>query len=403
MDLALHKQCSLARLWGVPATALMCAAAAIAAAPAETPQAVLVAAPPLAAQLTAAAEGQLTLRAGEKTQTLPAAALVVWGRFIEPAKGPLVLLADGGLLAADVFSADKDRITLDGDTFSAQRLPLEALAGVVFQPPARPLDRDLLVDRVLAATGDDDRLLLDNGDQLAGLLEGIADDVLTFRAAVGEVRLPVARVVALALNPALRRKPQRDGPWAWAGFSDGSRLPATDLRLDAKSAQFSTAGQTWKAAPGRLAALQPVGGRAVYLSDLKPESYRHTPFLELSWPYRADRNVLGGWLRAGGQPHVKGLGLHSAAQLVYALDQPYRRFAAEVAVDDAAAGEGSVRFRVLVDGRERFTSPTLRGGDPPVPVAVELDGGKRLELLVDFADRADVLDYADWLNARLEK
>jgi hypothetical protein len=79
------------------------------------------------------------------------------------------------------------------------------------------------------------------------------------------------------------------------------------------------------------------------------------------------------------------------------------RFEALVGIDDSTAGGGSVIFRVLVDGQERFTSRTIRGGDAPMPVSVDLTGAKRLELIVDYADRADVLDHADWLDARLEE
>ena len=34
-------------------------------------------------------------------------------------------------------------------------------------------------------------------------------------------------------------------------------------------------------------------------------------------------------------------------------------------------------------------------------ISVDNDGAKRLDLVVDFADRADELDHANWLNARL--
>ena len=79
------------------------------------------------------------------------------------------------------------------------------------------------------------------------------------------------------------------------------------------------------------------------------------------------------------------------------------RFQAELGIDDSTGGRGSVQFRVLVDGQERFASPIIRGGNPPVPVSVDVAGAKKLELVVDYADRADVLDHADWLNARLTK
>ena len=80
-----------------------------------------------------------------------------------------------------------------------------------------------------------------------------------------------------------------------------------------------------------------------------------------------------------------------------------KRFQAELGIDDSTAGRGSVQFRVLVDGQEKFISPTIRGGQPPVPVSVDVAGAKKLELVVDYADRADVLDHADWLNARLTR
>jgi hypothetical protein len=167
-----------------------------------------------------------------------------------------------------------------------------------------------------------------------------------------------------------------------------------------KALQFTSFGQTLKTPPKNLVFLQPLSGRAMYLTQLKPVEYRHVPYLSIAWPYGTDRNVQGGFLRVGGRLYLKGIGLHSAARLSYELPPGVKRFQAEAAIDDAAA-EGSVRFRVFLDGKEKFASPTVRGGMAPVPIDVELSGGKRLDLVVDFADRADVQDHADWLEARL--
>lgn len=369
---------------------------------AEMPQAVPVDGPRFAAALAGAdADWRLTLRGGDKPTVLPAADVLIWGRFAEPSRGPLVLLADGSLVVADVFRIDKDHVTLDSDLFAAVKLPLDGLVGVVFQPPAAGPERDRLFDRLRAATGDADQIVLDNGDQIGGMLQSLADDTLVFRAEIGELKLPVRRVKSLVLNPSLRRSAKLDGLRAWTGFSDGSRLLATRLMVDDQSVAVTAVGQTWKTTPRRLVALQPLGGKVVYLSDLKPAGYRHVPYLDLAWPYQLDRNCAGGMLHCGGRLYLKGLGVHSAARLSYVLDRPYRRFDAELGIDDSTHGAGSVRFRVLVDGRERLTSEIIRGGAPPVPVSVELAGAKRLDLLVDFADRADVLDHADWLDARL--
>ena len=134
---------------------------------------------------------------------------------------------------------------------------------------------------------------------------------------------------------------------------------------------------------------------------IKPAEYRHVPYLSIAWPYEADRNVQGGLLRVGGGLHLKGIGMHSAARLSYDLPPGVTRFQAEAAIDDAAEGQGSVRFRVFVDGSEKYASPTVRGGVAPVSIDIDINGGKRLDLVVDFADRADVRDYADWLDARV--
>ncbi len=149
-----------------------------------------------------------------------------------------------------------------------------------------------------------------------------------------------------------------------------------------------------------------MGGQAVYLSDLEPVGYKHIPFLQLAWPYQADHNVSGDLLRAGGKLFLKGLGMHSASRLTYDLDRPASRLEAALAIDDAAGGRGSVVFRVFVDTGDghwepKYTSPIIRGGDPPLPITVDVAHAKRISLLVEFADRGDQLDYADWLDARL--
>ena len=90
-----------------------------------------------------------------------------------------------------------------------------------------------------------------------------------------------------------------------------------------------------------------------------------------------------------------------AARLAYLLEKPYRRFQAELAIDDATQGQGSVRFHVLLDGQEKLRTDVIRGRMAPLPVSIDLAGAKTLELTVDYADRADEMDRADWLEARL--
>jgi hypothetical protein len=353
------------------------------------------------------ADWQLAFSADGKEKKLPAADLVCWGRCAETTQGPIVVTADGGLLVADVYKADKESVTADSLLFGELKLPLTALAGIVFDPPAGRQDRDRLLTRVARADGNSDRIILHNGDEVAGLFEGIRRDdktqldAVTLATDVGPAVVETARIAALIFNPALKASAAGTGVRAWAGFSDGSRVLATRLVLGPSALAITAAGQTWKALPQDLVWLQPLGGRAAYLSHRAPVAYRHVPFLELAWPYEVDRNVTGGMLRCGGRLYPLGLGVHSAARLSYQLDKPYRRFQSELGIDDSTAGRGSVRARVYVDGQQRYASETIRGGDAPLPISVDLTGAKRLDLIVDFADRADELDHADWIIARL--
>jgi hypothetical protein len=180
------------------------------------------------------------------------------------------------------------------------------------------------------------------------------------------------------------------------------RVEANASRLDVRLAGTThLAGGT----VGDVASLQSLGGRFVYLSDLEPADYRHVPYLEIAWPYHGDRNALGEPLAVGGKRYLKGLGMHSAARLTYRLDGGYRRFDAAVAIDDSAGDKGSVVLGVYVlrDGgwQTAFTSEIVRGGQEPLHVSVDVAGAQGLTLTVDYADRGDELDHADWLDARL--
>ena len=100
---------------------------------------------PFRAELLAAdAKGQLTFAAAGQQKTIPAADLVRWGQCPEQGRAGGLVLADGGLLMAEVVAADKDRLTADSDLFGTLKLPLESLAGVVFHAPSDQQRRDAI-------------------------------------------------------------------------------------------------------------------------------------------------------------------------------------------------------------------------------------------------------------------
>lgn len=361
-----------------------------------------------------AAKAKFTFRTAGKDSTIAAAKLVRFGAWRELPRSPLVLLpgADAIVITDPAAAVDypirlvKDLLHVESDLFGKIELPLTAIEALVLSVPAAIEDRDRLLAKLAGHSGKTDKLLLANGDELAGSVIELDMERIKVRAAAGDLTLDVAQVVAIALNPSLVARPRIEGLHALAGFEDGSRLTAKTLRLAGETAELKlAAGPTLKATAASLVAVQTIGGEAKYLSQLKPSSYRHVPFLDIPWPYHEDRSVVGTRLRAGKQVYLRGLGMHSLSLLTYDLDGAYRQFQTELAIDDAAAGGGSVVFRVFADEgdgwKARYTSPAVRGGDAPLPIAVDIAGAKRISLRVDFGDRGDQLDYADWLEARL--
>jgi hypothetical protein len=353
---------------------------------------------PFAASVASIDGGRITLDSERKQLILPFDDLVRWGWCPPWGSAVGLVLCDGGWLAAAPVSADSTTMTVESVLFGKLKIPLPMIAGVVFQSPSDPSRRDRLHDVVLQPPTDRScRLLLLNGDELSGRFGGIAEGTIKFTTDVGPIDVKTDRIQALILDSAR----QRPAAAFWAGFRDGSRLSASQWSTQNDRLRLTAAGQPLSTSRDALVFLQPLGDRVIYLSDLKTSEYRQTPTLDLPWPYRADRGVTGDFLRCDGRVYLKGLGVHAAARLTYVLDRSFRQFQSEVGVDDSASGGGSVQFRVVVDGRERYSSPIIRGCKPPLPVSVDIRGARRLELLVDGVDHAEVLDRADWLDARL--
>ncbi len=360
-------------------------------------------------------------KAGSPEMLIRVDELVRWGHPALPRPQTLVLLADGSRLVTAADWSGGVAVRLDGEivvvrsvAWHEAKLPRAHVMGIVFALHERWQDRQRLENLVREDRGEKDTLLLSNQDRVTGRLRKLAGGSLDIDVDGRETSLPLSRVAAVALAksevPGGSARPRPHAPRTIVGMRDGSLLYAAKVTGTAANLSLELAGGE-KLTGGNVddvvALVGLGGGTFVYLSDLEPADYKHVPYLSIVWPYRRDRNVLGGPLMVGGNRYSKGIGMHSAARLTYRLDGKYKRFDASAALDDSSEGRGSVTFGVylLRDGqwKQAATSDTLRGGDPPEPVSVDVRGAEMITLTVDFADRGDELDHADWLDARLVK
>ncbi|OHB77837.1 MAG: hypothetical protein A2W31_17650 [Planctomycetes bacterium RBG_16_64_10] len=351
-------------------------------------------------------DGSLTFAVDQQPRPMALADLVVWGSPCEGPSGCQVLTTEGSVLAAQQIRTVGQQLWIETSLAGPITVPLDAVCSIVFQPSGDPLRRDPWTMHGDAARPDTDQLILANDDTVTGTVVGIDPDHVELDTPHGDVRIAADRIALLQFQAAPGQPVDQGPPGILVGWYDGTLMHVRSLVLTTSvQATLRCGARVSGGQPADLVCLQPLGGRVVYLSDLRAASYRHVPYLALPWPLHRDRNALGGRLRAGGQLALKGLGMHSAARLAFRLNEPFRRFEADLAIDDQAGHKGSVQFRVLTHVGATWTaayqSPIVCGGADPIPLAVDLTSADAICLLVDFADRGDELDYANWLNARL--
>ncbi len=366
-------------------------------------------------------DGGLTLQSQDKKSSVAAQDLVVWGKFAESDRGPLVLLSDGSWLMANLVGLSADEYRFDSRLLGEITLARGSVRGILFRLPADKLLRDRVLDRLQSRADTHELLLLANGDELVGQTAQYKFDadsgreslLFTVTGAPEASELLLSKVAALALDPVLIEEATPRGAHGLLGLRDGSRLVVTSITPQAKRTEFALAsGLKLKfdqdSLENDVVAWQPLGRDVLFLSDLRTTGYKHIPFLTLARPYENDRTDLGSRLRQGGAVFSKGLGMTSTSRLAYDVPAGYRQFQAEVALDDIADDRGSVIFRVFTNSGEMswktaYESPVVRGGEAPRSIQIDLAGVQRLALIVDFAERGDEQDHPVWLNARLVK
>jgi hypothetical protein len=337
---------------------------------------------------------------------LSGANLVALGRKergpISPPSGSQVLLANGDRIRAIAQGASQESLYVNSELLGDMEIPLERVRAVLVTPPGDARTREQLCLRLTSERRKQDAVILANGDELTGTFTGLTDAAVQLDSSRGNIEVNRTEVRAVAMSSELISMPKLTRLFSQAILADGSELALERARLDGATLRATAAfGRDVSIPLEQLVSLEFRNGRLTYLSDMTPAGYRHTPYLNVSYDYQLDRSVLGNPLSLRGQTFRKGLGLHSRSELTYELDGRHHRFEAVVGVDDETAGQGSVVFRLLLDGQQAWESQPLTGRSAAVPVRVNLGSAKRLALVVDFADKGDVQDHADWLDARL--
>src|SRR5262249_18287012 len=136
---------------------------------------VLVDGPRATGSLVAADKSWLLAFTGQSgRRNLPAAELAWWGTPVEPPRWSfdkperdmLVLLAEGGLVVADVMSGDRDQLRVESSLAGPLELPLDRVTALAAALPESAQSRDRVLDELRSRRAETDEVWLEGGDRL---------------------------------------------------------------------------------------------------------------------------------------------------------------------------------------------------------------------------------------------
>lgn len=111
-----------------------------------------------------------------------------------------------------------------------------------------------------------------------------------------------------------------------------------------------------------------------------------------------NRSVVGTPLSIAGKKYSRGIGGHSISRLLYKLGGNAKNIKGLAGPDDNNLFTTDLRFRILGDGKELWSTGVMRKGDAAVPFDLDITGIDKLLLLIEEAGDGIMYDHADWVD-----
>lgn len=315
----------------------------------------------------------------------------------------IVQLHDGSRFASTSYKVANNEATLE-TPFGQLKLPVAAIQSVRFGSTTDKLDdawrgileRELKKDTLVVRKKEADVL-----DHLGGVIGGI-DDKIRFLLDGDEIPISREKIYGLIY---VRRPAPTGKTLCRLHLASGEVLIASAVAWDGKQWRGTLAsGPEVTLVPARLASIDFSSGKVRYLSQMEPREVKYTPYIDAVWQHLSrDRNLHGGPLRLANRTYTRGISIHSRTFLKYRLGSDFSRFQATMGIDQLVEGKGDVHVVIRGDGRVLHEAE-VRGADAPVPLDLDVNGVRDLEILVDFgANQDDIADHLDLADAKVIK
>lgn len=330
------------------------------------------------------------------------------GESDKTAEPRVIVELHGGVIRATGVTMAEEKLQIAWPLGDPLAVPIDQVRAVRFAPTS---SAEVFDEALANPSAEHDRLFVKIDDRLqsiTGLVEKITAEDVDFDLDGRKRSLPRSQLfgIVVAQFEAAAKRPAK----CRVSLAGGSRLAGEPASLADGRLQLRLAGDVTADLP--LAAIDRIevrSDRLTFLSDLEPVEVDETPLVTFARPWRRDRSSDGAVLSLGEQSQggdrrvrrfEKGLGVHARSRLTFDVGGDYDQFAAVIGIDAETEGRGDCEFAVLADGREIYRQ-RVRGEDAPRQLQLDLDGVRRLTLLVEPGEELDLADHADWCDARL--
>ena len=322
-----------------------------------------------------------------------------------------LVLSSGDRIPARELRLDDEKLRfrhpdLEGNKDSV--VPVGSVAMIWRIAPDGTVDIPRYRNRLLRGKRKRDVVLLRNGDTIEGTLNALSAEQVEVEVARKNVVTKWVRVSAVILSTDLTEKARPKGGYARLVLSSTDRSPGgrvTVVAPECDGATFSartTFGSLIHVPLSRVVSLESSGSHVVHLSDLPSAKYTYAPYLDETFTWMANTNAFGRDLLLGESTYDKGIGLHADSRISYALSGKYRRFDALVGLDDRNGRGGTIRIRLLLDGKPVDLGKTeWKRGDGAVRISVSVAEAKEMTLVVEASGEGPIQGVVDIVEARL--
>lgn len=327
----------------------------------------------------------------------------------------LVELIDGTRIPAESLQSAAGVATLKRPDGASLQVPIKQLRWIRLPELTEPAGKhDAAWADLTNANAAGDVLVVRNKGELVttdGVVGDIAPDTVAFT--LDENKLDVKRTRIEGIIFAQSAREALPDALCVVADSSGAHWQAQQLALENNEVRLTTSAGVQTELPlDTVTQFDFSQGKIVYLSDLEAESFDYQPYFSLAQPIasidgfyrlRRDTGLEKQPLQLDGKVYRKGLAMHSRSKVVYRLPGKFRSFTAVAGIDDAVREiGGDVLLEISGDGKSLWKG-TVRGGEAPQSLEVDVSGVKRLEILADYGAGEDVADHLDLGEAKVVK